>query len=165
MNTCSYFVSSCVKYYSLSPANQDFKHRQAEIDRQMFAIWALSFLLLFTYLKSHQLLILLQLRNSTKTSSLLKEKYCCSTYSKHHRETGMLLSHLTDVCLCYLYHEKEKATVGRITPLTVLPLGNSSLMQNHISHSEEQESFSQHVPVPSVPLSCRSNAQSPLLCH
>lgn len=34
MNTCLYFVNSCVKYYSLSPADQDFKHRQAEIDRK-----------------------------------------------------------------------------------------------------------------------------------
>lgn len=131
----------------------------------MFAIWALFFLLLFTYLKSHQLLIFLQLRNSTKTSSLLKEKYCRSTYSKYYCETGVLLSHFTGVCLCYLYHEKEKATVGRITPLAVLPLDNPSLMQNHISHSQEQESFSQHVPVPSVSLSCRGNIQSPLLYH
>jgi len=74
-----------------------------------------------------------------------------------------LLSHLTVVC--YLYHEKEKALVGVPTPLAVLPLGNPSLLQNSSSHSQEQESSSQHVPVPAGSLPWRGYTQSPLLCH
>lgn len=45
-----------------------------------------------------------------------------------------------------------------MTPLAVLPLDNPFLLQNPIHHSQEQQSFSQNIPVASLPLSFRGNA-------
>lgn len=85
------------------PSYQDFKHRQAEIDKDRCLPFG-HFLFLFTHLKFPQLLIFLWSHNSSKMSLRRNVAFI----PKHHCKAGMLLSNRTVVRLCFPTITKKK---------------------------------------------------------